>query len=268
GFDVNAQNLAGEKNHILQRMGEISQDPSRSDQDRAVAERVVRTNEAIDRVQSHGVDVVQAAGNTGADRFSWDFMNANKQLSSARPSGRADDFSADHSLATKGDGVVPVTLDKNPNMLDSRPIKEQAGTLELGDSGVKFPATGQAAFQGNTSLFDREKIKPEYSQPRVVTSTVEATSAELKPELTMSKQPDAAPQLGDTAALPSNKFSGPTMDGHWTKAFPITDENRGLFSTPKDGQKLVTGYVDGTSFVNMQYFKENMARMAQEKAAR
>jgi|GEM_PF-1051134 len=267
GFPVNADNLASEKGHILQKMGEIAKDPSRSKDDQETAARVVRTNEAIDRVQSKGVEVVQAAGNFGKDQFSWDFMNAKTQLSSYKPSGDADAFSANHSLATKSDGVFPIKHSNEMNMLDPTRLRDQKGTLEIGDTGVKFPEGKGKPFSGNDRIYDREKQDFNTPMPRATAESLpHATSAELNPHLTLTNKPYPARQLGDTTTPSASAFTKSGPQPKFETVRPATERSNSRLSAPADGQERAAGNIAGTSFADINYLKQNHDRLAREKA--
>jgi len=269
GFPVTGENLAAERGHILQRMGEIAKDPSRSKDDQDTASRVVRTNEAIDRVQSKGVEVIQAAGNFGKDQFSWDFMNTKTQLSSYKPSGVADSFSADHSLAQKSDGIFPVKYSNEMNVMDPTPFKNQKGTYEMGDTGVKFAREGKAFAGANDKVYDREKVDPRKPMDRATPeSPVSLTSSDFDSHRTLTNNPAAAHKLGDTSILPANKL---TAAGHLPKVEIVkaaTPESAAHLTQPGAGQERAAGSAGGTSFANMRYLKEERDRLVKEKAER
>lgn len=266
GFPVTAENLAGQKENILKRMGEIAKDDSRTPEDRETAARVLRTNEAIDRVQASGVEVIHSAGNDGPDRFSWDFMNAKTQLSSNKPTGKADGSSASHSLTTKGDGILPVKFNNEANLLDPTPIKNQIGNLEIGDTGVKFPSTN--AHRSNNMIFDREAIETKRSQPRVLPQARELRSEDFDGKLTASIDQIDGKSTADKI-VPANQFSGHVFSGkNFTRLPIVTEESKRYLSEPKAGQSVVAGFIEGTSFSNIGYLKANRERLEMEKAGR
>jgi len=160
---VTADNLADRKLDILRRVKDISNDPSRNADDRAKAKRIVDTNQAIANLEARGIQVLHAAGNDRSDHFSPDFMNAT-ELSSVKPSGTPDDFSASNSITrlNKGaNGVFPLHIRQD---IDLSSANGKKISIELGDTGVKFPVTGLASSNNEKSpednrVFDRENYK-------------------------------------------------------------------------------------------------------------
>lgn len=144
GMTITPENLREQRPAILARMRELVNDPTQPSDMKATFRRVLDTNAAIDKLQARGIDIVHAAGNDGANRFSWDFMNARYQLASVRPDGTphndGDLFqSAFHSLTTRANGFLPVMFERG-SLLDPTPIAEQKGKFVIGDTGTRLPA--------------------------------------------------------------------------------------------------------------------------------
>lgn len=264
---ITRANLAANKDAILARMNEISQDPTRSEADRTTAQRVVDTNKAIDGLKARGIEVVHAAGNDSADRFSWDFMNSTTELSSVKPSGRADGFSADHSLTKPGDGVIPIHVVNEANLLSPTPIASQKGNLVIGDTGVRFPRTGRDIFPADTQIFNREEfqlgarrdtLKPE---PKPIDPALfDATPIDQR---TLSGALVASKDLG-APILPSDRFSGAVPV---PKKFDRVSTDVDQFAQPlKPGEIAVEGVISGTSFANIKYLKSEYERLRGLKA--
>lgn len=258
---ITPENLAANRETILNRMKEISQDPSRSDADRATALRVVGTNQAIDDLKARGIEVVHAAGNSGPNKFSWDFMNSSRELSSVRPSGIPDDFSASNSLTTPGDGVIPIHVVNEMNLLSPTPIASQKGNLEIGDTGARFARTGRDIFPADTQIFNRETFQ---SGKRM--ESLKVDPAPLDPRMF-----DAAPigtgtiagalptnDLGPSA-LASDRFSGAAP---FPKKFDLAHPGQDRFAeTLKPGEIPVVGVITGTSYANINYLKSEYERL-------
>ncbi len=115
-LNVTPENLAANKDRILQGMQAIVNNPASTPEERKIASRIVDTNAAIQRLQDKGITVVHAAGNNGPGEFSPDFMSAAVQLRSQRPDGTPDPFSANHSLAKPADGIFGVVANPFRNL--------------------------------------------------------------------------------------------------------------------------------------------------------
>ncbi len=264
GMDVNAGNLAEQKDKILDRMREISGDPTRSQDDRDTAKRVVDTNDAIKSLQDKGIEVVHASGNTGPDRFSWDFMNAKTQLASATPGGRLDSDSAFHSLTQKADGALPVVHKDQINILDATPIAQQKGFFELGDSGAKFTDTGTPV--GNPNVFNREQQDLRYSMPHIKPDMPTLNPEMLNPSLSGAKPFDGKMIDGSTPIRQSETFDGSTL-GKFERMQPYKPEYDKWSRKPEAGEFAVNKVIQGTSFSNVDYLRRNFDRLKELKAS-
>lgn len=268
GFDVDPKNIQPDK--VMARMREIAVDSSRPELDRLLAQRVVKTNEAIAKIQEQGVDVITSAGNTGPDSFKWEMMTA-VNLSSNRPDGKADGFSADNSLSTAGDGVLPIHFENVGSLIDKTSIGEQKGRLAIGDTGASFPYKGDRAFVSDEKIFDRDTI--------VSNTDLEKIGA-VKPEV--SSRLTAAGILPDSDALLAG-FNGPILNdakpggGGFTgsaeqpakleKIIPavsfITQEEK---VAQLGNGVLATAVLNGTSFSNIGFLRDNL-KMYQDRKA-
>lgn len=249
GFEVNRENLAQNREKILKEMEIIKGDPEAPQDIKNIATRVLATNAAIDKIQSKGIDVVHAAGNDGPDRFSWDFMNANVQLSSASPKGKVDDFSADHTLTQKEDGVIPLTWIAEGNILSKRPIAEQQGRIVLGDTGVKFDMNAKDGFVGNDMVFNRDTFEIKKS-PDKRAGQLETPQFMFEPET--------------TAENPSKFVASKTSRIDAKKAVLTLSQadlagyvEPGRYEDPAKGEKPIIAVAPGTSFSNINYFKHH-----------
>lgn len=269
GFPVTRENLAENREKILNRMNEIKEDPSRSESDRATANRVVETNKAIDKLQGKGVEVIHAAGNEGNDKFSWEFMNAKTQLSSNKPDGTADSFSADHSLTTKGNGVIPVHSKMDVDLLSKTPVAKQTGSYEVGDTGVKFQREKLPPLSGDSHVFNRQnddylakatKARPDVSQPSSMLAKETAMHGTKVPE---AKQFSAEPQRERNP----DKFTKQpeAIAQMWTAKIGKPGVVGGDSAVPKAGETTSSEVLRGTSFSNIEYLKGNFDSMARKK---
>lgn len=249
GFEVTPENLKEQRQRVLDRMGEIANDPSRSDDDRATARRVVDTNLAISRIQARGVEIVHAAGNEGPDKFSWDFMNANWQLSSVKPSGASDPFSANHSLTTPGDGVLPVQHVNEVDLFDPTPIAMQKGHFEV--AGARFKHDGRTAFLGDHKVFNRETQELGKAMPNL---------KQQQPQL------DSSILFGEP--VEPGTFQGKAEIPKFFERIQPFDPEFSFARTPGPGETVVTKVIDGTSFVNTGFLRQNFERLKALKADR
>lgn len=258
---ITPANLAANREAILNRMKEISQDPTRSESDRTTAQRVVNTNQAIDDLKARGIEVVHAAGNDGPDKFSWDFMNSSAELSSRKPSGAADDFSADHSLTKPGDGVIPIHVRDEMNLLSPTPIANQKGNLEIGDTGAKFPRTGRDIFPADTQIFNREtfQLGGRMETLKVDPKPLDSSFFDATP-INPRTISDATPpnELG-AAVLPSDGFSG---TARFPKKFDLARSGQDRFAqTMQPGEIAAEGAITGTSYANIKFLKSEYERL-------
>lgn len=253
GFEVNRENLAQNREKILKEMANIKGDPQAPEDMRQIATRVLATNEAIDRIQAKGIDVVHAAGNDGPDRFSWDFMEANVQLSSASPKGKVDSFSADHSLTQKEDGVIPLTCLNEGNLISKIPIAEQRGRIELGDTGVKFDYKGSDPVLSNNLIFNRDTYSVDKA-PDKRKGEIEAPQFMFDPEKT--KQ---SPFKYVSRFVASEKSA---RDNH-NAVITLSEADVAGYVEPgrredlTNGEKPAIAVAPGTSFSNINYFKHH-----------
>lgn len=267
GFPVTRENLAENREKILSRMNEIKNDPSRSEGDRDTASRVVETNKAIDKLQDRGIEVVHASGNEGNDKFSWEFMNAKTQLSSNKPDGKADNFSADHSLTTKGNGVIPIHSRNDIDPLSKTPVARQTGSYEVGDTGVKFQREKQAPFTGDTRVFNRENDSKDSLAPRIKPEAPQVTSAMFSPETALhgAKIP-AAKQLGAEAQTERTPDKFSPSKGEFSMIWPAKVGKGASDAAPvREGETTSAHVLRGTSFSNIDYLKGNFDSMARRK---
>jgi hypothetical protein len=265
GFDVNAQNLASQKDHILSRMDQIANDPSRSAEDRFTAGEVVRTNQAIDRIQNEGVEVVHAGGNNGPDKFSWDFLEAKSELSSVKPSGAPDNFAASNSTTKPADGILPITHDANLRPLDPTPAAKQGGSFTVG--GVSFPADREDLFSGNSKIFNRETINPDGLQPMQTPNKPPLSAGDFSPNRIYKNGEPLRPNLGDSTAPASDRFSGQAAPAgtRVMKMQPYGTDSPYPHRELQPGESLSSSALAGTSFSNIDYYRKNFERLQKLK---
>ncbi len=255
GFSVNRENLASEREHILTRLDEIALDPHRSKFDRDWACYVLGTNNAISAIRSKGVEVIHSAGNYGPERFDYSFLTADHTLASFAPNGHRDSFSAVNSLTEVGNGVYPIFAVPDVSLYSPEPISRQEGSAEIGETGVIFPRTNTVQLPDQPIQFDRYKILPG--------STISAQDKEFNAlalssisnqsnysqyfdiENNRNLPPYQLAATRDTTVVPVNVIR--------TNQFPIS-------------QKTVIGTIQGTSFSNIDYLKNNFERLRQKKA--
>lgn len=261
GFEVNRENLAQNREKILKEMANIKGDPQAPEDMRQIATRVLATNAAIDRIQAKGIDVVHAAGNDGPDRFSWDFMEANVQLSSASPNGKVDSFSADHSLTQKEDGVIPLTWLNEGNLISKIPIAEQRGRIELGDTGVKFDYKGSDSVLSNNLIFNRDT----YS----VDKAPDKRSGEIKtPQFMFDPEKTKQSPFKYVSRFVASEETARENHNHvltFSEADVAGYVEPGRREDLTKGEKPVIAVAPGTSFSNINYFKHHYQEYLRRK---
>lgn len=106
GFEVTPGNLNENKDRILAKLGDVAKDTSDPEWQKR-AETALKTNKAIENVQSTGIEVVHSASNDGNNRVDINFLKANHELQSVDPAtGKLDKFSGVGNQSA--DGVVPI----------------------------------------------------------------------------------------------------------------------------------------------------------------
>lgn len=135
GFKVTPENLKEMRPKILERLKEIANtdDPTESFLTGVWARAVVATNEAIDKLQAKGIQVMIAAGNDGPDRVSWNYMNAEKQLAAVDSKGQYISWSAHNALTEPSLGRFEFKYDSaNPGTYRLEGTKAIFSAKELG----------------------------------------------------------------------------------------------------------------------------------------
>lgn len=106
GFEVTPENARENTDKILDKFKDIAKDSS-DPVWQARAQEALRTNAAIDRLQSNGIEVAHAASNDGKDRIDINFLKAKHELQSVNPeTGQRDNFSGAGNKSV--DGSVPI----------------------------------------------------------------------------------------------------------------------------------------------------------------
>lgn len=136
---------------VLDRIGKLSEDPSQSDVKREWGRILLNTNQAIQRLQDKGIEVLHSASNDGKDTVSLEFLKANRELASVDPgTGKPDTFAVEHSRITPGNGVYPIRFQPGTEMGGGR-----EGKYTVEGSGVKFRGEefGNLNMQQTVSIF-------------------------------------------------------------------------------------------------------------------
>ena len=250
GFKVTPENLKEMRPKILERLGELANDPSQSDKDRERFKRVVDTNAAIDRMQARGVEVMQSAGNEGPTKFSWDFMNAKHQLSAVTPDGTPEKFSANHSLATPTQANFDTHYNKY-DLTSPQPLAEQngPGTYKIGDE--KYSAAKFGGERTSRHFVERNEdgIVVNGRQPAIPTDVAFNPSSKNTPEV---MQPHTPAKLETVKAVPERP--------EFTKK-PST-----LTSHADPFKGIYVENSPGTSFANKTELPKHLERLTKIKA--
>lgn len=136
---------------VLERIGKLSEDPSQSDVKREWGRILLNTNQAIQRLQDKGIEVLHSASNDGKDTVSLEFLKANRELASVDPgTGKPDAFAVEHSRVTPGNGVYPIRFQPGTEMGGGR-----EGKYTVEGTGVKFRGEefGNLNMQQTVSIF-------------------------------------------------------------------------------------------------------------------
>jgi hypothetical protein len=119
---------------ILDRLGKVAADPNQHQVLRDWSKILVETNQAIQRLQGKGIEVLHSAANEGKDTFSLEFLSANHELASAEPTtGKPDSFAPEHSRTTPANGVYPIRFQPGTEMGGGR-----EGKYTVEGTGVTF----------------------------------------------------------------------------------------------------------------------------------
>lgn len=111
---VTAENLKEMRPKILERLKELQASDDLNDQfiKGSWIKAVLSTNEAIEKIQQKGIQVMVAAGNDGPDRVSWDYLVAEKQLAAVDRDGQYLPWSAHNSLTEPSLGRYDLKYDQ------------------------------------------------------------------------------------------------------------------------------------------------------------
>lgn len=119
---------------ILDRLGKVADDPNRSQADRDFSKTMVNTNQAIQRLQGKGIEVLHSAANEGKDTISLEFLSANHELTSTdAKTGKIDAFAPEHAKTTQANGVFPIRFQPGTEMGSGR-----EGKYTVEGTNVKF----------------------------------------------------------------------------------------------------------------------------------
>lgn len=261
GFEINKDNLAQNKDRILEKAKEFAQDQNNGEL-REIFENIVKSNEAISRLQEKGITVMHAAGNNGPDRFSLEFMNANMQLNS-QTDGKPDGFSAAHNLTSPGDGKFKFT--READMTSPTPIRDQRGVVRVEDSNVKFPISGMGnGLVGNLAQVESSNLAqstidnlPNPAKLPLPTS-VFSSNTDLAPNSFSKSGPKQDFSLRSPSGDPLVKFSYTAKTKNANDQIQVSDQ------TPAPGS-LASGVILGTSFSNIRKLQEMRPQLMEMK---
>lgn len=285
GFQINAGNLAENRERMIQRMGEIAADPRKPQALRNQMKDYLEANESIARLQARGITVVNAAGNDPDNRFSPSFLRAEVQLSSNRPDGRKHEFSAQNSLTTPADGVVGFHA-RAVNLLDPTPVARQKGEYVIAGTATEgrgFPNTGKGVIGLGREpfIYDPNRVKinmdardpdkqTEFPRDRTVLApTALLNPSPLGPPARFEKPVRAAlsPATPLEGALPAPPGSTPT--GRVSiERLRVKQDNRNLQITdapPADGHPRISAATSGTSFSNRTFLWKKLEERENER---
>jgi hypothetical protein len=130
---ITEENLFKRKNEILAAAEKRVSDPILSEQDRQILSKILTTNNAIKRIQAHGVSVVHAAGNNVSTEFGFDFLMAEHVVAAKDAAGKTESWSDIGTEAQYGDWEYKYVLNKG---LSKMSTPGEDGYYKL--AGAKF----------------------------------------------------------------------------------------------------------------------------------
>jgi hypothetical protein len=138
---------------ILNRLDANTKNPDENPALKQFSQRLLDTNNAIQRLQDKGIEVIHSGANDGKDTFSLEFMKANKEFASTDPAtGKLDSFSPEHSNTTPANGVYPIRFQPGTEMGGGR-----EGKYTVEGTGVTFGGEefGNLNMQRTVSIADK-----------------------------------------------------------------------------------------------------------------
>ncbi|MBX9721053.1 MAG: hypothetical protein K2X81_06650 [Candidatus Obscuribacterales bacterium] len=260
GMNINGQNLAENKNRIIEKMRELAADPKADADVRNRCSIAVDTIDAINKIKERGIEVVHAAGNDNAngtgEHVSLEFLTVNHELSALRPTGEVAQYSANHNMTTPVLGQVDARyVPFNP--LDPTPAAQQQGRYFIDGSNVSLPASefgglnlAGTYFNEGTNDSNHTERRTSPSFPPGPLTSIDGTPGGFHPYL---------PALQITNSDPKNTLPVPREIEPSTLAFPPgADNSRGY----------IAASTYGTSFANVFFLPTQFDRLKQLKGTR
>lgn len=275
GIKITAENLAENKDKILDKLREISKTHENLELRQAIA-GLVETNEIINRLQTEKkITVVHAAGNDGPDKFSIDFMNAKVQLGSQNPETKKfDSFSAAHSLETTdpANGVFGITT--GWSQFSTLPLARDKGYASLivpNGNPVSFPISGlfQSAIATDGKYLDRSalgfndhKIQiPDAPLSPLPYAALSSTASGFESKL----QVGGPKQFFNSGMLKSPVANGPLIFSDRLSLKNVNNEISFSNTVPTDTMPRIAGVVAGTSFSNIGWLSDHRDELEKSK---
>jgi hypothetical protein len=136
GMHLTPENLAKNIPEILKRMKQIADGHSpMSAEFAATMKQMLQANAAIDRIQKHGVEVVNSAGDGGPQQIDLTFLKAHTHLSGTDETGGRMWGSPQDSTDTSALSVYPI-------FYEGADPAHPAGSYRLGNTDVRLDANG------------------------------------------------------------------------------------------------------------------------------
>jgi hypothetical protein len=267
--------LAQNKDKLLDgiRAKSNDKDPKNADMAKTFGD-VTKSNDAIKDMQDRGITVLHAAGNEGTGLFSAHFLNAT-ELNSTKPNGQADNFSADHNLTVRGDGVLPVTT-RPADAFSKTSLYQDKGSYEINlqnGKSISGPITeGGKSWTGDKVPFDRNSFDRNTWSEKFKQIPNEQPTAMLSSERLGGEDMRFTPGLSPKPAFDSVQLKPSEGDTGLTITYPVSTRNDNVnlkfTDTPStDDAPKVAGVLAGTSFSNIGYLadhREEMERLKHE----
>jgi hypothetical protein len=259
-MEITPENYAAQRDAIKVKMRERVNSGDMHEMDKINIQQGLRVMNAVDRLQKLGIDIVNSAGNDGADRVNLGMMTAKHQLSATNPQGRVYPWSVSHSLTEPYPGSF--VLQYQPiDLLAPKPIYKQAGAYILEDTPVKFPAERFGGASSSQKVIRDENGDP---VPQYITADMVAPENLAPSNTRFSLDRGSARNHVNWMRTFEWDKSQPLPVVPLARTVPQPFENVQIQSKDKRTVDVVTG----TSFSNVTYWQDRRKQWDAEHPAK